>query len=213
MNANLQQAAKELLEYLLWFADEEWTPDEGVPICDFGGSPGPEVRHLQGFYPPHRRLPGRGQELWRELQGMIDLDFTRKTEPSSQPDEIVRFHQILDRFIAWVVDQYSLAETVPEEAVPVTPRATRRDKPAGKARIELLRITLWQRHVDEEGGSQFEAYKLEELEQLLKIPQPTLSRYMDELFPEGGQKHYVVLCRQRNIATYFKRKFGLECPE
>ncbi|MBA4066678.1 MAG: hypothetical protein C0501_23825 [Isosphaera sp.] len=199
MNDALRAVAEDLLEYLLWMANDALAMQK-IPTCDPNTDencgPDAQVRTLQAFYQPHERLPEPGQAIYRELQGMIDLRLCDPRTGTHTPvDELVRFHKTIDRMLLWLVEQYQLAQPVPEVGPQRKPgnRGPRPDP-------EFDRGQLLQLIVRRHGGGGPEAttpYTQEELAKELGWNQSRVSRRMAVMFT-GGMAGYRAICVDGN---------------
>lgn len=206
MNEALRAAAEDLLDALVWLADDALVMRR-IPVHNPAASPDqgpePEAAALQAFYPPHRRLPEPGQSLYRDLQGMIDLRFCDpRTGPHTPAEEIVRFHKSIDQLLNWLVTCYDLGQAPPEAGQPPHPggRGPRPDPEADKK--QLLNLIV-QRHAGD-GPDARTPFTQEELAKALGWPQSRVSRRMASIFA-GGMKTYTNSCRVEKFRGRFKR--------
>lgn len=222
MNQLLQQAARNLYEAVIRFADECQELGGGVPSCAFVGTFGPEVDQLRELF-PGQRLPEPGQSLWRRIRAMIDEDVSGRSEPSVECSDVDRLHDLLSRFEIWLRAHFELDAPTPDQTESGTcpgshtHGATKSDAKQirGKQnRLYLLYTALYQRHVDDLEGKQFIAFEQKELQKKLKWKnQSQISYYMGKLFqvqkPMKPMKAYKDACDHYRIGDFLKlRRFA-----
>lgn len=199
MNDALRAAAEDLLEYLLWMANDSLVMQK-IPTCDPNTDencgPDAQVRTLQAFYQPHERLPEPGQAIYRELQGMVDLRFCDPRPSTHTPaDELVRFHKTIDLMLVWLVEHYQLGRPVPEVAPQRRPGA-RGPRPNPEADREQLLQSIVRRHAGK-GPDAGTPYTQDELAKELGWNQSRVSRRMAAMF-KGGMAGYRAICVDGN---------------
>lgn len=147
MNPELKATAVRFLTALLAFTDDALSV-QSIPAYDPISEPyaGPvaEASDLQSFYLPHRQLPPRGQELWRDFQGMIDLRICDPYTGHVPAAEMVRFHKAADALREWLVEEYQLRVEIPDRG---KPKATDRERSLSADEVwDEIKKVLFERH-------------------------------------------------------------------
>ncbi len=196
MNPDLQAAAEALLYALRMKAsDAYWGgipegPDFDLHETGTTEYPWAEVAELQLFYQPHRLLPPVGQELWRDLQGMIDPRLRReRPDAPSPPVDPVQLQKTIDALIHWLVITYKLDVPIPEKG---KPKLGRDCKPAGDDLPALrtrMMVIVSARH-STPGEQQYVPYTQDELAQTLGCSQTQIHRAVTPMFKGKGWAGY-----------------------
>lgn len=192
-----RQAAYWLLLNLMFFESEGALRDsDSSALNDVWQS----YNKLATLYKPHHHLPNHGQELWRELEDVLEQPKVKK--------KVLLI--ALDEFRQWLVDHYALGRGPEKENTPAKkvlpkqelneeepPKPVRR-RGRSDRNVLFLRLFLNGHHKPERGRRDYTPATQRQMMEWLRWPQSKVSRAMKKLY--GGMKRYYQACRRRDLS-------------